>query len=604
MMRNRQMMAPPEGAAAKPLHTGATLRRLFGYLRPYLGLLLGLVVIIVVSGGAFALGPLLIGRAIDQFIIPGDRAGLARTMLLLIGVFAVGAAATGAQTLTIGRIGQNLLARLRTEIFAKLQSLPLSYYDQNEIGDLMSRLTNDVDTLNQFFGQGLIQLVGGVFQMLAIAIAMLLLRWQLALASMAVLPLLLLTTVLISRRAQLAFRSSRAVLGSVSAELEESISGAKIAQAFNRGAENAQTFTALNASNRDANINAVGITATLAPAVGIYNALATAIVAGLGGYFVLQGLMSLGLVVSFLNYVQQFFRPVQMISQFWGQAQLALAGAERIFELLDVPLAMQDAAQAAVMPPIDGRVAFEDVSFGYNPATLVLEGVSFTAEPGQIVALVGETGAGKTTLINLIPRFYDPTHGRVLIDGIDLRGVTRASLRAQIGIVLQDSFLFSGTLLENIRYGRLDASDAEVEAAARVVGVHDFIAALPEGYQTNLGERGDTISQGQRQLLSFARAVLADPRILILDEATSNVDTRTEQLIQQALTGLMAGRTSFVIAHRLSTIRNADQLLVIEDGRILERASGTETESAHDRLLAQGGSYAHLYERQFAHQPR
>ncbi len=582
-----------------PQDNTAVTGRLLRYMRPYWPQLLLLLGTVILSAGASALGPLFIGQAIDNFILPGDQSGLMRTMLLLIGVYIVGAVATGFQFYLMGKVGQEVLAQIREDIFAKVQALPMGYLDKNESGDLMSRLTNDVDTLNQFLGQGLIQVVGGLFQMIAIAIAMLTLQWQIGAAVLAVLPFMLLTVVLLSRRARRKFRDSREALGDISSHLEEGISGVKVAQAFNRADANIDQFTTANTANRDANISAVGVTSALSPAMSLFQAAATVIVAGFGGFLALQGRLSVGLVVSYLQYVQQFFRPVQQIGQFWGTAQSALAGAERIFELLDEPITLSDSANARVMPPIEGDVVFNNVSFGYVADEPVLHNINLLAKPGQTVALVGATGAGKTTIVNLIPRFYDVTAGEVTIDGIDVRKVQRASLREQIGIMLQDNFLFSGTVMENIRYGRLEATDEEVEIAARAVSVHDFIVSLPDGYETVLGERGGTLSQGQRQLISFARTVLSEPHILILDEATSNIDTHTESLIQEALEKLLSGRTSFVIAHRLSTIVNADQIIVLDDGRIVEQAEGTTSRSTHNVLLAKHGPYAQLYNRQF-----
>ncbi|HEX2987094.1 MAG TPA: ABC transporter ATP-binding protein [Chloroflexota bacterium] len=381
-------------------------------------------------------------------------------------------------------------------------------------------------------------------------------------------------------------------MGDVSSDLQEDIAGIKVAQAFNRTGVNQARFAQRNAANRDANVGATAVTSAFSPAMDILSTVATIIVVLFGGYLAIEGQVTVGLVVAFLGYVQQFFWPIQQMSQIYTQAQSALAGGERIFELLDTEESMVDGLDARELPRIIGRVAFEKVDFAYDPMHPVLHQVDLVAEPGQTVALVGPTGAGKTTVANLIARFYDVTGGRVSIDGVDVRDVTLHSLRSQLGIVPQNSFLFSGTVADNLRYGRPDATDDEIERAARMANAHEFISRLPQGYNTMLGERGSSISQGQRQLLAFARAILAAPRILILDEATSSVDTRTEMLIQQALDQLLKGRTSFVIAHRLSTIRNADQVLVIDDGRIVEQGT-------HSTLLEKGGLYADLYHRQF-----
>jgi ATP-binding cassette subfamily B protein len=374
----------------------------------------------------------------------------------------------------------------------------------------------------------------------------------------------------------------------MSVKLEEDIGGVREAQAFDRVPVNIQEFMVLNAANRDANVQAVAITAAFLPSIDLLNTLATAAVLAYGGYMVVTGKATVGTVTAFLIYVQQFFRPIQILSQFYTQAQSALAGAERIFKLLDEPVLLEDAPDAIAMPPIRGEVSFERVTFGYNPDKPVLKDVSLRASPGQMIALVGATGAGKSTIINLISRFYDVTAGAVKIDGIDVRSVTQASLHRQIGLVLQENILFSGTVAENIAFGRPQATHAEIEAAARVANVHEFIVQLPWGYATLLGERGVNLSQGQRQLISIARAVLVNPRILILDEATSSIDTRTEILVQKAIDKLLTNRTSFVIAHRLSTVTRADQVLVVQQGQIVERGT-------HAQLLELEGIYANLY---------
>jgi len=552
--------------------------------------------LVVLGAVAQAGGPWLIGRAIDRYILPGDVAGLSRIMLVLLGVYVLGAVASRGQVFQVGSIGQSLLASMRTRIFDRLQHLPLRYFDRRPVGDLMSRVTNDVDTLNQLFSQGLTQLLGSLFSLIGIVVAMLFLDWNLALACFTIIPIMLLLTSFFARRARSAFRLTRETVGDVTAGVQEDITGVREAQAFNRTEENIARFRRRNAANRDANVQAVAITSAFSPAIDVLSTLATALVIGYGGYLVFAGSLSVGVLTAFLIYVQQFFRPIQLASQVYTQAQAAIAGAERIYNILDEEPEPADPPEAARLDPVRGRIAFDHVTFEYDPGRPVLHDVDFVAEPGQTVALVGPTGAGKTTIASLIPRFYDATEGAVRIDGRDVREMARKNLRANVGIVLQEPFLFSGTIAENIGYGGkgdpAQAGREEVEAAARVVDAHGFIVDLPDGYDTELGEGGGALSQGQRQLLSFARAVLTDPRILILDEATSNIDTRTEATIQRALATLLKGRTSIVIAHRLSTIRNADLILVVRDGRIEERGT-------HASLLEKSGLYADLYRRQF-----
>ncbi len=584
------------GTDERAQNRGTVLRRLLGYISPFRLQLLGVLGLVIIQAVVQALGPALIGQAIDKNIIGKDRDGLAGTMLVLLGVYLVGFVAQSSQAFLMGRIGQNFVANLRALIFDKVQALPLSFFDKNKAGDLMSRLVNDIQTINQLIGPGLTQVIGSLFSLVGIIIAMLFLSWQLALVSFLIIPVMIWTTVFFARQSRQAFRQTRLAIGEVSSELQEEIAGVRVAQAFNRTETNIQRFAESNASNRDANVRAVAVTSAFSPTIDVLSTLATAIVAGFGGWLAYNNQLPVGTVVAFFLYVQQFFRPIQLVSSIYTQMQGALAGAERIFELVDEPVEQKDGPSAKPMPPIVGLVEFKRVEFAYNPHAakpdLVLRGIDLTAKPGQTVAIVGPTGAGKSTLVNLIPRFYDASAGKVTIDGYDVREVTLASLRSQIGIVPQDTYLFSGSIMDNIRYGRLDATEAEVEQAAKTVSAHEFIEALPKGYNTKLGERGSGLSQGQRQLLAFARAVLAEQRILILDEATSSIDTRTEALIQVALKLLLKDRTAFVIAHRLSTVRDADLVLVVEQGQIVERGT-------HDELLALNQKYAELYKRQF-----
>jgi len=569
---------------------GAVARRLLRELAPHSRTMVAVLLLMLVSAATLAGAPYLVGRAIDHDITHRDGWGLVRTLAVLLGVYVVGAAAQRAVTHRIGLVGQRVLAAMRGRLFAHLQRLPLTFFDRRPIGDLMSRLVTDVDTLNQFFSQSLNQLLGALFGLAGVVIAMFALNPGLALACSMMIPAVLFTTWFFAARARKAYRKARETVGDVTADLQQEIVGVRQAQAFNRTSHNIEKFRGRNARNRDANVAAVGVTSAFSPAVELLSTVATALVIGYGGWLVLGGSLTVGALAAFLLYMQQFFRPLQFAAASYTLMQSALAGAERVFGILDEPVEPEDAPGAIELQRATGRIEFERVSFGYDAARPVLHEVSFTVEPGKSVALVGKTGAGKTTVASLIPRLYDPASGAVRIDGRDLREVTRASLRKQTAMVLQEPFLFSGTIAENIAYGRPGATQAEIEAAATAVHAHEFISALPKGYQSQVGEAGATLSQGQRQLLAFARAVLADPAVLILDEATANIDTKTEALIQLALGKLLQARTSVIIAHRLNTIRNADEILVLEQGRIVERGN-------HRDLVARGGAYAALVER-------
>ena len=578
----------PVGSEHKANKQLSTLFRLFAYFKPYRQQIPIALLFVLYGSATQAIGPFLIGRSIDRLVRNGNVTELMEVLGILAVIYITGVIAIREQIYRVGSIMQKVLAQLRQDIFTKIQSLPISFFDRSEAGDLMSRLINDVSTLNQAFGQAVAQMLGQLFTLIGIIIAMLSIDLRLGLISNLIIPLMLITTGLFSRWARARFRITRQTISEMSIKLEEGIGGVREAQAFNHVPLDIQEFMVLNAANRDANVQAVAITSAFLPSIDLLNSLATAVVLACGGYFAVIGTITVGTVTSFLIYVQQFFRPIQILSQFYTQAQSALAGAERIFKLLDEPVLLQDAEDAIVLPPIQGAVTFDRVSFGYSSNRLILKDVTLHTKPGQTIALVGATGAGKSTIINLILRFYDVTAGAVKIDGIDVRSVTQASLHRQIGLVLQENILFSGTVAENIAFGRATATQVEIEAAAQIANVHEFIVQLPQGYRTLLGEKGANLSQGQRQLISIARAVLVNPRILILDEATSSIDTRTEILVQQAIDKLLTNRTSFVIAHRLSTVTKADRVLVIQQGQIAEQGT-------HSELLEQQGIYANLY---------
>ncbi len=567
--------------------------RLLAFLRPY-GKRMFLGFLAMLFATAFTLlTPYLLKLIVDQYITAGDRDGLVQ-MVLLTGAAFIGLyIATAAQQYLLSWVGQRVLANLRSALFTQLQRLSLGYHDTHIVGVTVSRVMNDVATINELLSQGVITLIGDVLVLLGIIIIMLSMSPALALMTFIVLPLMVLVTLWFSRRARVAFRETRTQVARVVGGLAEDISGVRVIQAFGQENTSHERFNQVNDANREAAINAMNLSFIFLPAIEFLSVLATAIVLFFGGRMVGEQ-VTLGVLVAFLSYVTRFFQPVQELSRVYTTMQSAMAGGEQVVKLLDTPPDVQDAPGAGEMPPVKGEIVFDQVTFRYRPELPdVLHAVDLRIQPGQTVALVGPTGAGKTSIGNLIARFYDVSGGTVRIDGTDVRSVTQHSLHHQIGLVPQDSFLFSGTIGDNIRFGRPEATDGEVEQAARMANAHDFIVSKPEGYNTRVLEGAANLSVGQRQLVCIARAILTSPPILILDEATSNVDSSTELLIQQALRTLFHGRTAVVIAHRLSTIRDADLICVVQDGKIVEQGK-------HEELLARGGAYAALYQRQFA----
>ncbi len=584
------------GKVEKAQDTRGTVARLWSYLRRQRAALLITALLVIGSTAINVILPHLLGHAIDAYIVPGDLPGLAGICLLMSGLYASGAALTWLQSYIMAGAAQRAVRDIRNDLFDRLQVLPLRFFDQRPHGDLMSRLTNDVESVNQALSDGVVQVVSGALSMIGISVVMLWINPVLAIVSIiSIGGMSLVLNRWLAPRLRSGFRQQQMALGALNALIEETITGERVVKAYGREPIVIAQFDEANAALRRSATRAQTFAGFLGPMMNCVNNLGLAVVAGTGGILAVQGLATIGTIASFITYARQFGRPLNELATLYGALQSAVAGAERVFAVMDEPPEVEAERSAGAGSPIKGEVVFEDVSFSYVPNVPVLRQVSLRAEPGQVVALVGPTGAGKTTIINLLTRFYDVDGGRITIDGRDICEFDREDLRRQLGIVLQDTFLFSGTVMENIRYGRLDASPEEVIAAAKLANADAFIRRLPQGYDTVLSERASNLSQGQRQLLAIARAILADPRILILDEATSSVDTRTEQHIQEAMRRLMAGRTSFVIAHRLSTIREADQILVIHGGEVVERGK-------HEDLLARGGLYARLYAGQFAAQ--
>jgi ATP-binding cassette subfamily B multidrug efflux pump len=592
----RASLMPRRPAHMSRIEKAHDPRRALVRLIPYLGqykwaLVMTLIFVVIYTLLGLA-GPYLIGVAIDKFIGGKDPAGLARIALLMLVIYVLNNLFQAISNWVMANVSQRALKQLRRDLFDHLQTLSLSFFDRNPAGELMSRLTNDIDAINQAVSQNVTALIASVLSMVGILVTMFVLNSWLALATLIVVPIMFWFAEFVARYTRKGFRELQKQLGLLNSVMEESLSGGKVVKAFRRNDSAVEEFRKHNQEVYKAGVYANSYAMLLMPLTNVLGNFFVIVLAGLGGYLALQGLVSVGTIAAFISYGQNFINPLRQIANIYNSIQAALAGAERIFEVIDTDSEIVDAQDAAPFEHLKGQVRFEGVDFGYVPGVPVIKNMTLEVKAGQTVALVGPTGAGKTTLVNLLGRFYEVQGGSISVDGRDIRSIRKADLRRKLGVVLQDTFLFADTVMENIRYGRLEATDEEVIHAAELADADHFIRQLPQGYQTVLSERASNLSQGQRQMLAIARAILADPAILILDEATSSVDTRTEARIQKALLRLMEGRTSFVIAHRLSTIRDADNVVVIRDGEIVEQGS-------HQQLLDKHGFYHHLYLSQF-----
>lgn len=579
----------------KAENTNQTISRLWQYLsREKKGITLVIVMVIFSTIGNI-LGPLLMGKAIDSFILKGDIPGLIRISLLMTTVYLISSLFRWLQQYMMIGISQKTLKNLRDKLFQKYQTLSLKFFDKKTHGELMSRVTNDIENINVVLTQSVIQFTEGILTISGVLILMIVLNYQLTIITILTIPLLFFMTKFITRFTRKNFSDRQQNLGKLNGCIEENITGQKVVKIYCQEEETINKFKSINEDFRVSSIKARIFAGIMWPIINLMNNFNFALIAGIGGWLTISGLATVGTVAAFLNYVRKFNRPLRSLAAQYNNIQSALAGAERVFEIIDREPILKDKPGALEIEPkkgLEGNVSFSDVSFGYEKDEYILKKINFEAKNGEIVALVGPTGAGKTTIIKLLTRFYDNNTGKITVDGVDIRDYKIHDLRSRIGIVLQDTYLFSDTIRENIRYGRLDATDEEVKKAAELANASHFIKHLPDGYDTELTEEASNLSQGQRQLISIARTILANPDILILDEATSSIDTRTEKHIQQAMKNLMKDKTSFIIAHRLSTIENADKILVIQDGEIIEKGN-------HQELLKQEGYYHNLYYSQF-----
>ncbi|MCM3040062.1 ABC transporter ATP-binding protein/permease [Paenibacillus motobuensis] len=572
-------------------------RRLFGYMKPYARKMLPPVILMTILGTITKLTvPFLTSLAIDKAIAP-ENGSTSLTLLYILSALVVVLYiiqwASGVYRIKYTNvIGQRVIYDLRSDLFRHIQKLSFNFYDKRPAGSVLVRVTNDVNSLQDLFTNGVVNLMIDCVQLAGIVVILLLINWKLGLAVMITVPIMFLISTRLRRKIRIAWQEVRMKNSRINSHLNESIQGIRVTQAYTQEHENIHYFDVMNADSKKSWDKASAMNQMFGPLIDITGGVGTFILFILGVYLIQQGQLTIGLLVAFSNYVGNFWEPINRMGQMYNQLLVAMASSERIFEFMDEEPNIADKPGAVELPTIQGDVRFKHVVFEYEKGRQALKGIDLDAEPGQSIALVGHTGSGKSTIINLLSRFYDINQGQILIDGHDIRDVKVESLRKQIGIVLQDTFIFSGTIRDNIRFGRLDATDEEIEAAAKAVDAHDFIMKLPKGYNTEVEERGNALSMGQRQLLSFARALLADPRILILDEATASIDTETEVKIQNALKVLLKGRTSFMVAHRLSTIRSADKIIVLDHGEIKEMGN-------HEQLMEHKGIYCGLVEAQF-----
>jgi len=572
------------------------LKRLLSYLKPYwFQLVISFIVVLAITGISL-LSPWIIKVIIDSYIMKGKYLEMLRMVGILVLIYVAGWILGNLRTYMLSLIGQRVIFKLRQELFEHLQNLSFRFYDNTPVGKIITRLTSDIDALSELVSGGIINIFSELLMLVGIIVIMFRLHMSLTWATLSTLPILIYMFTGFERKLLESERNVRTTATDLNINLQESISGVRVTQAFNREERNLERFKEINESHFQACLRSIKLISLLWPGVEIFWILSSIVVVVFGGYWLIKGQITVGIIAAFLTYTGNFFGPIRNLSQFLQIIQRASAGAEKIFTVLDTKPDLKEAPDAVELPPIEGRVVFNNVYFSYDGIEPVLKGINLVVDPGQTVAIVGHTGAGKTSLANLLCRFYDPDEGCITIDGYDLKKVTFRSLRRQIGLVLQEPFLFSGTVRENMLYGKEDATDQEIWNSLDIVGIGDFVRRLPSALDTPVGERGVSLSMGQRQLLSFARMVLANPKLLILDEATANIDTDTEVQIQIALRKLLSGRTAFVIAHRLSTIREADQIIVLENGKIVEKGT-------HSELLVLGNIYYRMSMAQFRDLP-